>query len=103
MLVVTLLATMSNINFVYIKSVDAAAKAEDYGINPLGFCVEEGCSSMLPIVTICTLEERYEGSHTHKYGFLWQKSCTIQGYNSSQADYCPGCGRISEIYGDHYC
>lgn len=87
---------------IYVKA-SSIRSLNDYGISTLDFCVEEGCTSLYQIITICNLDRTYGGSHTHKCGFLWQDTCNINGYYASTTDYCPGCGHLSEPYGNHYC
>lgn len=81
----------------------SSENTNNYGISLLDFCVEEGCTSLIQIQTICNLDRTYGGSRTHKCGFLWQDTCNIDGYYATTTDYCPGCGHLSAPYGNHYC
>lgn len=74
------------------------------------FCLE--CSSMMMMSEICLPDSRkFDGTGEHKYGFLWQDTCSVTGYTAWAGYYCDVCGNFipfedneqSDGLARHYC
>lgn len=76
----------------YEKEADAALHESD--ISPQMVCLE--CESILQMRQVCRQECNYAGTRTHKCGFLWQDTCTVDSYYSYMVYYCDFCGNIVE-------
>jgi len=76
---------------------------DDEGIMPLYYCVHDGCESLIPLVEECNHEKIDAGGRTHKWGFLWQNTCNVKGFDSSAQSRCVDCGHTITFDGRHYC
>ena len=88
-------------NSMALTNLNGNFPSSNTGISLQMFCVD--CESTLQMAKVCALNQKYAGSRTHKYGFLWSKTCTIDSYSSKAAQVCTQCLRTIWYEGEHHC
>ena len=68
-------------------------------IAPLVLCTS--CAFMS--VSVCSADGRIDGSGTHKYGILLNKTCTRTVLFSRAGYVCTSCYHVDPIDGEHWC